>query len=216
LIGEKMDARLVNTPSDLSLLVLSLFSEMDREAIPIADDYPTGLWWYTGHLDRNCAPRKVQNSEVCWARRLAELLRRRGATAYEEHAYPTGASQRCDVVARLGFSHPVWIEVKGAWRAKFDPPGANTAYLKHLDAAATDVEKLSKLTPPDAGAVAFALIGFDQTELPIEEQHLSRVRTPIEQTNWIGAYAERESMGSIRFRTRIWVWSRALVTTQAR
>jgi hypothetical protein len=195
------------SPQEINQLLLSLFREMDREASPIEKDYPTGLWWYVGHLDRDRENRKVLNSEVAWSRRLTEMLNQHGLSANAECRYPDGSRQRCDTVAQLGISKPWWIEVKGSWRAVFDTGRPNSAYLKHLHAAAKDFDKLASLPATVAAGVSMVLIGFDQTDLPITEEHLAIVRAKAT-TDWVEASDHWDINGRVCFRTHCWVWTR--------
>lgn len=196
------------TLPEINQLLLSTLRDIDAEAMPVEGDYPTGLWWYTGHLDRDRKSRKVLNSEVEWTRRMAELLPgNKHSLRASEQKFP-GSRQRCDVVIDIGKPKPFWIEVKGAWRAYFDPPKPNKAYEKHLHAAAADVEKLQTLTPSDACGIAFVLVGFDQPKLPITAEHLDIVCAKVTDPDWTSSSVEWDIKGRVNFRTRLWIWSR--------
>jgi hypothetical protein len=199
--------KLPNSPEQINQLLLSLFREMDREALPVEGDYPTGLWWYVGHLDRDRESRKVYNTEVAWSRRLTEMLNHRGIGAEAECRYPNESKQRCDTVAEFGMQKPWWIEVKGSWRAVFDSGRPNKAYLKHLDAAAKDFDKLSSLPVTVAAGVAMVLVGFDQSVLPITEEQLAIVRAKAT-TDWVEVSDHWDVSGRVSFQTHCWVWSR--------
>jgi hypothetical protein len=195
--------------ASFNCLVCDLLKEIDTEATPVEGDYPTGLWWYCGHLDRNEAqPRKVFNSEVQWSRRLAEVLRLRGFECQAECRYPGESRQRCDVVVNLASATRLWMEIKGAWRAKFDPPAPNSSYHKHLVLAVEDVDKLESLTNKDASGVAMILVGFDQLELPITEEHVNLIRAKTKHDAWVESTADWLTDGRVKFRTRLWIWSR--------
>ena len=195
---------------ELNQEILRLMWMIDREATPVDGDYPTGLWYYAGHLDRDGTSRKVLNSEVCWSHRLSEMLNAEGCTCHAESRYPRGSRQRCDVVFNVGRAQPFWLEVKGSWRAKFDPPAPNTAYLKHLAAADDDVGKLMSLTPQEACGIAFVLAGFDQPAEPITEKHLSIIRERTGSSEWQEASAHWNVAGRVSFRVHCWIWSRWL------
>lgn len=188
--------------------ILRLFWVIDQEAKPVEGDYPTGLWWYTGHLDRAGPSREKLNAEVCWSRRLSELLEAQGCTCRAEGLYPQGSRQRCDVVFDVGCREPFWLEVKDSWRAKFDPPKPNSAYRKHLLAAAEDIDKLMALGPNEACGIAFVLVGFDQPAQAITEADLSDVRGRTASKDWHRASAQWHVDGRVKFRVNCWIWSR--------
>lgn len=78
-----------------NLLLHKTLSTLDKQAKPLNDGYPTGLWWYVGHLDRDKpAHRKRLNSEVEWTRAMARKL---GRACAAEMRFP-GSAQRCDVM----------------------------------------------------------------------------------------------------------------------
>lgn len=139
---------------------------------------------------------------------MAELLpaNKHGFESAEQ-CFPE-SRQRCDVIIDVGKPKPFWVEVKGAWRAKFDPPAPNSSYFKHLYAAAEDVDKLLTLTSEYASGVAMVLVGFDQTDRPITDEHLEMIRAKTCGDCWCGGYTQWDVQGRIRFRTRCWVWSR--------
>jgi hypothetical protein len=202
-----MNAKPPTSPAEMNQLLLSLFREMDREALPVEGDYPTGLWWYVGHLDRDGQNRKHLNSEVAWSRRLTEMFDQHGLPAKAECRYPNKSKQRCDTVVELGMNNPWWIEVKGSWRAIFDPGRPNSSYLKHFHAAAKDFDKLSSLGNVVAAGVSMVLVGFDQSVLPITEEHLAIVRAKAA-TDWVEASDHWDVNGRVSYRTHCWVWSR--------
>jgi hypothetical protein len=208
LIGDSMCKTLPRTVADLNALILGLLRRMDREAAPLSDGYPTGLWWFAGHLDRGGVGRKVQNSEVCWTQRVVQLLNADGIEAWGEQRYPDGSRCRCDAVVQFGFAKPVWLEVKGAWRAKFDPPGPNKSYYKHLQAAAADLSKLERLQPEHASAVTFALVGFDTDDLPMTDDDVDPIRIQTAKSGWAEHSAMWRAEGSLDFRVRVWIWAR--------
>jgi hypothetical protein len=195
LIGEAC-LRLPSSPPKtlkaINLVLLQMMREIDEEALPVDGDYPTGLWWYVGHLDRDGAARKKNNTEFSWSSRLTELFNDRGWSAAPEHPYPT-TKERCDCIVDLGFEKPWWIEVKGAWREAFDHDRPNTVFMKHLYATAHDVSKLCTLTSKDASGVSLIVVGFDRPHLPITRKDLGLVCAAM-RPRWAHALQE-------------WMWS---------
>ncbi len=80
---------LPSTLAELNAMTIELLRGMDREAAPLDDNYPTGLWWYAGHLDRKGVGRKKQNSELCWTHRLRQLLNDGGVSRGPRNNIPT-------------------------------------------------------------------------------------------------------------------------------
>lgn len=198
------------TVSEVNRALLECMREMDSEATPVEGDYPTGLWWYVGHLDRAGTARRQNNSEVAWTCRLGSMFRERGWDAACEQRYPGPTRDRCDTVVAWHNGPPWWIEVKGAWREVFDPGRPNAAFQKHLHATAHDVQKLMSLGVAHASGVSLVLVGFDRNEFPISEGDLAIVRSGMDQ-EWVEAYTEWEVRGRVAFRTRVWSWSRSFL-----
>jgi hypothetical protein len=196
-------------------LIVNLLQEMDQETGPYLGsdaaqypNYPVGLWWYAEYR----WPGKTHlRSEVAWSERIAEILKSRGYQAINERYFPN-SRQRCDVVVDIGWKKPIWLEIKGAWREKFDPPAPNSAYAKHLLAAAEDLEKLSSLDTTNASGLSFVLVGFDQPESrkPISDSDLAPIRMKARLDGWTELYRNWMVEMSIRFRTQIWIWTRRL------
>ena len=201
------------TLDDINCMVIQMMREMEAEAGPVDGDYPTGLWWYVGHLDRGGIARKVNNSEIAWSRRLTDMFNARGRSAVAEQRYPGLTRDRCDCVVDLGFAKPWWIEMKGAWREVFDRGAPNQAFTKHLHATAHDVDKLSSLTTNEAVGITLILVGFDRSELPITTKDLDIVCRGISPC-WRMKSAAWDVTGRLPFRTIVWVWSRWLETTR--
>lgn len=197
----------------INLAILQMMREMDSEALPVDGDYPTGLWWYVGHLDRDGTARKVNNSEVAWSRRLTEMFNHRGWSAVAEQRYPGASRDRCDCVVDLGFERPWWIEVKGSWREVFDRTAPNTAFAKHLHATAHDVAKLSSLGATHASGVSLVLVGFDRVDLPICKDDLKVACAGMTRC-WKGNSSTWDVNARLRFRTHVWVWSRRFASTR--
>ena len=172
-----MARRFPNSPSAVNTSLLKAFRLIESEAPPVDGDYPTGLWWYVGHLDRDLTPRKVNNTEVAWSRRLTQLLDDRPNSAVAERRYPGNTGDRCDCVVENEDRSAWWIEVKGAWKTVFDTGRPNTSFIKHLHATAHDVEKLESLGVDHAVGVSLVLVGFDRDEDPIAERHLNIVKS---------------------------------------
>jgi hypothetical protein len=127
------------------------------------------------------------------------------------------SNRRCDVIVDVGWGMPVWIEMKGAWRAYFDPPKPNTKYRAHLEATAKDMqEKLESLTESDASAVSLVLIGFDKPErhIFIDETDLAQIENFANTHGWRSAYSQWNVNMSLIFRTRCWIWSRQLTVPE--
>jgi hypothetical protein len=204
-----------NTIRDLNHLnetVLDLMYAMDQETGAYKDDkcenYPIGLWWYSQFAKPGT---KVMTPEVCWSKRLAEMLDKKELYASHEFQYP-GTRQRCDVRAHVGWEKPVWIELKGSWRAGFDPQKPNPAYKKHLYAAAKDIDKLCTLGSDDASGISFVLVGFDQpqTNVSIDVADMDIVRSRINGGGWIESLRTWDVRMSLSFRVQCWIWSRRL------
>lgn len=65
------------THLDASIECLAMSVHAFQCVESLKDGYPTGLWWYVGHLDRDKpAHRKLLNSEVEWTRAMARKLGR--------------------------------------------------------------------------------------------------------------------------------------------
>ena len=186
---------------------------MEDEALPVEGDYPTGLWWYVGHLDRDGKARRVNNTEVAWTQRLSSMLQKMGWPSVSEQRYPGETRDRCDTVVTWDQSVPWWIEVKGSWKTKFDSDLPNSSYIKHLHATAWDVEKLCSLPAMEASGVSLVLVGFDRPSDPITQAHVDIVRAPM-RGEWVESYTEWDVVQRLKFRTRIWAWSK-LVTSAA-
>lgn len=201
-----MTSEFPKTPSAVNKTLLKAFRLIDSEAKPVEVDYPTGLWWYVGHLDRDLTPRKINNTEVAWSRRLTEMLATDHPTAFVEHRYPGETRDRCDCVVQNADLKTWWIEVKGAWKTVFDSGRPNTAFIKHLHATAHDVEKLESLNRDNVFGVSLVLIGFDRVKNPIDEKHLDIVRSAMLRP-WVEESSMWDVVGRVSFRTRIWAWS---------
>jgi len=75
-------------------ILFSTLRQMDMEAGRTASGVPTGLSWYGGFLEPS---KKRPRTEVCWSRRLAQLLPQYGYPAKAEVAYPGQRHLKCDI-----------------------------------------------------------------------------------------------------------------------
>jgi hypothetical protein len=83
--------------------------------------------------------------------------------------------ERCDLLVAKAEDR-IWIEVKGAWKQyaadDLRPGNRNSAFVKHLHAAAHDIDKLTPLLGPHATVVGLVLVGFDTEDDPVTASHL--------------------------------------------
>lgn len=203
-------------PTNVAPVLFDCLRRMDEEATTLSKrtGRPLGLSDYGRHARPEL--RKPQ-CEVEWSRRLAELLNERGIVAAREVPYPERKKTRCDLVVRLGESHKLWIEIKGAWR---DYWGGSSliyrSYLLHpllsgLDSKShtvpLDLAKLAALRPPEADLVGELLVGFETPEEPMDEDVASLVSLAglaawqLQTDTWISPTVDGQ-------RVRCWFWSR--------
>lgn len=200
--------------------VMDLLRQLDDEATTVRDGSPTGLSWYGGHAKPD---QSRPQTEPCWSRRLAALLRQRDHDATAELAYPDIPRARCDLVVRTP-DGACWIEIKGAWREYWRKQGGLAIYRSYLlhplvdglveksHTVPNDIEKLATLSRDDAHTVASLLVGFDADDHPMNEDvealiERASLREPAwatPQEQWPDPYRPGEHV-------RCWCWSRVVM-----
>src|ERR1700722_15194978 len=101
---------LTNTGGQVTKLPDVLFKilrQMDAEAGPTKNGSLTGLSWYGGHYEPE---KKRPRTEVCWSKRLAELLPIHGFPTALEVPYPNQRRCKCDNVITLEDGRRLWME----------------------------------------------------------------------------------------------------------
>ena len=162
-------------PQALAALPEKLFDAlhtMDREASVIRGG-PTGLCWY--------GARKTRQTSRHWIPRLTILLNEAGFEVHGQEPYPTGGA-RCDLTIRVNGNESVWIEIVGAWkdycrrvgmeslyRATLQFPIESTQPVARKHKLATDMERLARVSPPQAQHIGVLIVGFDSTQFPMDE-----------------------------------------------
>lgn len=211
--------------------LFSLLKAMDEEATPRVESggtWPTGLCWYHGHERRDADWPARDDSERAWCRRLARLLRAQPGveSVRVDRPYPDGSGY-ADLVATLTPGDTCWIEVKGAWTAKYQhvPLDKNRSLAKHLagpeHSVAKDFAKLRRLSKTEAGQMGVLLVGFEVAGVPgfqLSDELLDCVREAglVKLDGWQEEVASWSTyhQGAIPGRTtedfqaRCWFWHR--------
>jgi hypothetical protein len=209
--------------SGIEQLAASIFKalrQMDGEADTKRGDAPTGLSWYGGHAKPE---QKRPQTEPLWSKRLAQLLQDAGYDAQAEVTYPVPVEQgrtRCDLVIRTDSGQCIWLEIKGAWRSYWAQHGALHRYRTYLlyplvesslpkgHSLPQDIQKLDRLTREDASDIAILLIGFEQTDEPMDDdiaelRELSGLGSNA-WPEWSDQWDDPHRPGE---RVRCWLWS---------
>lgn len=182
---------------------------MDVEAVPLPTGTPVGLWWYARHRRRDEALPKNCRNEEDWSRKLKELLDGEGMPTVTERFYPRPPKRRCDLVIAWPEVGRLWLEVKGAWRHNNSRGTVkNSAYRKHLDAAADDLGKIGSLDTTVADHVGVLLVGFDTSTDPIPPDDVDVVRHGSRTTGWVEHYEQWDDLYRPNGRVRVWLWLR--------
>lgn len=207
----------------LATTLFELLRQMDQEATTVCNGHPTGLQDYGRHARPEL--RRPQN-EPEWSKRLARLLTERGLPSAAEVKYPADPRKKCDVVVTLGPQQRLWIELKGAWRDYWQRQGSLYLYRSYLlhplveglnDKSHTvprDLEKLTRLSAPEAQQVAMLLIGFERPDDTMDGDVGDLVRLARErgltdlETGW-QAFTDRWDSAHVPSQTvRCWYWTR--------
>jgi hypothetical protein len=161
----------------LAPAIFAALRRMDAEAAPV-EGWPTGLRGY--HAFRQGRWRKDRGVpwENSWTERMAELLPDGHRTCKIQQRYPH-SRKTCDLLVSTSRSRFAWIEVKGAWPALVGENDCaesadrrNSSFVKHLNRAADDIEKLQAAELPNASHIGLLLISFPSPRFPVLEEHL--------------------------------------------
>jgi hypothetical protein len=223
------------TVANLSALLFEMLKEMDSEAVGTTKNgWPVGLRSYC-HYERTqpgVKPRKRDDIEDSWCRRLSRLLKERHDLEVGTFSsYPT--KKRTDLVVELPNAGKVWIEIKGAWsynnRGNCGKPRIQKDdYRKYLygrphKCVEWDVAKCACLTTAEASHAGILVIGFDAEEpakysISGDEIAVLKTRAGLGDPVWREHYREwpdeHQLNGPQRaangYRVRCWFWYRQL------
>lgn len=160
--------------------------------------------------------------ETRWSNELAEVMNARGVRTTHQGPY-RGSRKTCDLVACLGGTAELWIEIKGAWlvtRPFVHADGRriggtkNSSYMKHLfregESALNDVTvKLAGISGPDK-YVGFLLIGFDSVQLRMDQEIGElEAKGQLASGQWARLYREWPNQLDQDYRIRCWFWYRS-------
>lgn len=195
---------------------------MDAEATTVRDGFPTGLYWYGGHVHPE---QSRPHTEPNWVHHLAERLGREGVDAQCEVTYPSRSRRRCDLVVTLPDGSSLWLEVKGAWKEYWRRLGRGDrlyrSYLLHplvpgLDqtkthTAALDLKKIEALDGVEAGRAGLLLIGFDSLAAPMDGDVAELIALAgLDADPWRVHYAAWSDPHRVGETAKCWFWHRRL------
>jgi len=203
--------------------IFRLLKRMDMEANKLVRDQHTGLYWYGGYAKPE---QKKPQTEACWTKRLAELLREEGYQVKDETQYPglpKGRKNRCDLVIELSDNGKLWLEIKGAWKSYWYSRKKQSIYKSYLfyplkpglmeksHATALDLEKLEQIRPPYGTCTGLLLIGFDSMEYPMDNDITEFIRLAgLDNSPWESAYDGWDDAYRDGERVRCWGWWRLI------
>lgn len=183
-----------------AIRVLDALQTMDAEATYLVGGRAAGLQAYRH-------PALASNRwEESWSRGIADRV----PQCRVECCYP-GAKKRCDLVWTLEDGSKLWLEVKGAWKQYLwnGVLKSNSAYRKHLKAAAADVIKVGELPRGIAQHVGLLLLGFDVSGSPMDADIEAFIlKAKLKNPEWTVAHRRWADPLAPGHRNSAWLWIR--------